>query len=214
MLSVAGQIISWLKKKVETTTAHYLGLNQDLQNAELDSDVIIREINYFSKNLMFNSSLTAEEKELYISKIGHMAYMGAPEVSRTAGTCLNEMMTLLKNKRTSESLKESLLMAISEICYLNRDNQSKAVAAFPTLVDIMGSERIHMSRLACYCISCIVCNNFAAMQTLRDEPNLRKNLAGCLSVEVPWFGWSENYAILLVDILGLSEDISELKFNN
>jgi len=25
---------------------------------------------------MFNSSLTAEEKELYISKIGHMAYMG------------------------------------------------------------------------------------------------------------------------------------------
>lgn len=49
-----------------------------------------------------------------------LALVGSPEAGRTAGTCLLEMITLLKSRRTPHSLKEKLVMGISEICYLNR----------------------------------------------------------------------------------------------
>ncbi|XP_067937777.1 armadillo-like helical domain-containing protein 2 [Watersipora subatra] len=202
MLSAAGHVFSLLKRKVEKTTAHYLGHDVDLQDVDAESDLTIREINNLAKNLMFNGSLTTEEKEELVSKIGHLAYMGAPEAGRTAATCLNEMITLLKSRSTSETFKDKIVMAISEICYLNRDNQNRAVAALPVLVEMMGNiSPVHRSRLACYCITCLVCNNYTMLIQLQDVPELKENLLTCRNVRSPWTGWSDNYADLLIDIL-------------
>lgn len=52
------------------------GHDTDSQDSDPDCDIIIREINNLSKSLMFNGSLTTEEKEEIVEKIGHMAYMG------------------------------------------------------------------------------------------------------------------------------------------
>ena len=43
---------------------------------------------------------------------------------------------------------------------------------------------------------------------LAEIPTLKENLARCVSVDKPWVGWSDNYALLMVDILSLSNDIA------
>lgn len=41
-----------------------------------------------------------------------------------------------------------------------------------------------------------------------EIPTLKENLAKCVSVDKPWAGWSDNYALLIVDVLSLSNDIA------
>ena len=79
-------------------TFYVTGQGTDAQDSDPDSDIIIREVNHLSKTLMFNSSLTTEEKEEIVSKIGHMAYMGM--------LCLfyssSDILFRMKSKSTSK----------------------------------------------------------------------------------------------------------------
>ena len=52
-----------------------------------------------------------------------------------------------------------------------------------------------------------ICNSLIPLIFL-DIPGLKENLDKCRAVERPWTGWSDNYSILLADILSFGRDIS------
>lgn len=40
-----------------------------------------------------------------------------------------------------------------------------------------------------------------------DIPTLKDSLMRCYEQEAAWTGWSQNYAALLVDIMGLNDEL-------
>ena len=77
---------------------------------------------------------------------------------------------------SSEAAKRILFLTVWFPFSIYRDNQNRATSALPCLIDIMGNiEDVYMSRLACYCITCIVCNNYAMMHYLQGKTRARRS---------------------------------------
>lgn len=92
--------------------------------------------------------------------------MGSPNLLTKTHVCLIKLAKIICSK------------VIDVVIRVTRDNQNKTTSALPCLIELMGSlDDIHLSRLACYCVSCIVCNNYAMMHYVKGVPK-RSSLIG------------------------------------
>ncbi|XP_061466936.1 armadillo-like helical domain-containing protein 2 [Rhineura floridana] len=162
-----------------------------------------------------NSDLPLEERATAALYIGLLTYTGGVSAAVLASEYIQDMIDILLMPDTSEKVRIAVLKGLCGICYLNVLNQNEAKESHLTeiLLAYLDEEAdpeadpdlIIMKFWVCHLMTVVCCNNIPYIKLFNEVGGqmLQKRLETTSVME--WFGWPENYAQVMLMLLGYQE---------
>ncbi|XP_071962367.1 armadillo-like helical domain-containing protein 2 [Antedon mediterranea] len=170
------------------------------------------ETNLYKRGILMNAQILSDRVDVdtkieALKKIGHLAYTGGPEASKSAGKYIHLVLEILNNIENPRALRIQAVRSVSEICKGHRDNIDSFVrnGGISSITDNLGSTTDpRMTRWCIYTLVTSSVNNLAILRALSgvpDLPNLLRKTVG-----LSWNGWECNYATILLTLLGYKDE--------
>ncbi|XP_033117842.1 armadillo-like helical domain-containing protein 2 [Anneissia japonica] len=197
-----------MKKVVQSVEKTWQNL---ASHAEQSSNAWDNEQNLYKRGILMNIHFLTDRVDVdtkieALRKIGHLAYTGGPEASKCAGKSMDLIVEILSNIANPRSLRTQAARSLSEICKSHKDNATNFVKN--GLSSVLGSlESTSDPRLTRWCIYTLVTgsvNSIPALKWLSTSDELPKILRKMAALS--WNGWENNYANILLMLLGYTED--------
>ena len=195
-----------------TSTLLHRGHDDDDETGE------IKEENLYKRGILSSIvkigkvDLPLEERMSAAQTVGHLSWTGGPPASKLAGQYLGNFLWIINEESEPQKLKLELIKSISEICWMNQQNQEKArsFGVCEKLTKMLQDEDKHslnMRRWIVYTLWCLLANNYENQTFVLSIPamksSLKKSLKGLFDKN--WRCWERNEARELYMLLGLDK---------
>ncbi|XP_055510234.1 armadillo-like helical domain-containing protein 2 [Leucoraja erinacea] len=189
-------------------------------NPEEDIDYKMRDNVYTKQIKDYGEALQNTHLPLYnrlqaAVSLGIISYTGGPEAANCVQAYIEPLLRYLNQTIYTEEDQITVLQSLAGICYNNTANQSTVVdqQILTTLVSMINSRNSNVMSIkvkfwACYLLHVLCCNNIPIIRRLNKAKYLHPSLIH-LS-ELSWIGWPDNYAQVLIYILGFEKQSQAL----
>ncbi|XP_032895889.1 armadillo-like helical domain-containing protein 2 [Amblyraja radiata] len=184
-------------------------------NPEEDVDYKLRDKVYTKQikdygEALQNTHLPLHNRLQAAVSLGIISYTGGPEAANYAQAYIEPLLRYLNQTIYTEKDQITVLQSLAGICYNNAPNQCIMVdqQLLTTLVSMINSRNSNVTSIkvkfwACYLLHVLCCNNIPIIRRLNKAKYLHSSLIH-LS-ELSWIGWPDNYAQVLIYILGFEK---------
>nr|XP_060627642.1 armadillo-like helical domain-containing protein 2 [Anolis sagrei ordinatus] len=160
-----------------------------------------------------NAEMPMEERAKAALYIGLLAYTGGVRAAGLASEYIKDMIDILIMPETTGKESIDVLKGLCSVCYISYTNQdvAKDHHLAEVLIAYMDEDEnspdadpdiILVKFWVCYLMTVLCCNNIPYIKLLHEMGGqiLEKKLETLCYLE--WFGWPQNYAKLMVRLLG------------
>ncbi|XP_055521305.1 armadillo-like helical domain-containing protein 2 [Leucoraja erinacea] len=189
--------------------SHEFFLKSEDSDDLLRGKVYIKQIKDYGKVLL-KTYLPLSNRLQAAASLGIISYTGGPEAANCVQAYIEPLLRYLNQTIYTEKDQITVLQSLAGICYNNAANQSTVVdqQLLTTLVSLISSRNSNVTSIkvkfwACYLLHVLCCNNIPIIRRLNKAKYLHSSLIH-LS-ELSWIGWPDNYAQVLIYILGFEK---------
>lgn len=171
-----------------------------------DIDLYIRNMN-IAGQILTDPFSTVEAKKTAILNIGYNAYAGGQNGAGTSVQYLPHLCSAFTLPH-NEVFIIPALQALSQMAIKNRplkDFFLSHTATLTAMVNLINSQDTSTSRWACYVLIRLIANNLKLQNQVIKIPKVKEALDHAATNPVPWIGWGENIAEILLQMLRFEE---------
>ncbi|KAK6490608.1 hypothetical protein HHUSO_G5196 [Huso huso] len=194
----------------ENHIKHLLFPKDDLSDLAADN-LHVRKITRAGKDIR-NTCIPLKKRVQAASHLGLLAYTGGSGEASQAGHYMGDLINFLLIPDLSDHEKVTILQSLSGICYgnTNTQKQAKELNLYGLLLSYLHTkevnplpdshESIKLKFWTCYLLNILCCNNIPVIKMLNHDESLQRNLE--ILAHKGWYGWPNNYAQVLLYLLG------------